>query len=229
MPPYHQLNEKVELSQPEVPALSSLRYEVRQASTARKLVESSIAAVALLVLSPLLLTIALAVRLTSPGPAVFKQERIGKDGLPFRIWKFRTMVDGADNQLGDLLAQHDRDGEPLFKVPQDPRITPLGQFLRKTSLDELPQLVNVVRGEMAFIGPRPQRAEEVALYTDRERGRLSVPPGITGLWQVSGRSDLPWQEAVELDLRYVRERSHLLDLQILLKTFVVVFARRGAE
>jgi lipopolysaccharide/colanic/teichoic acid biosynthesis glycosyltransferase len=229
MPPYHQLNEKVELSQPEVPALSSLSYEVRQASTARKLVESFIAAVALLVLSPLLLTIALAVRLTSPGPAVFKQERIGKDSQPFRIWKFRTMVDGADNQLGDLLAQHDRDGEPLFKVPQDPRITPLGQFLRKTSLDELPQLVNVVRGEMAFIGPRPQRAEEVALYSDRERGRLSVSPGITGLWQVSGRSDLPWQEAVELDLRYVRERSPLLDLQILLKTFVVVFARRGAE
>lgn len=229
MPPYHQLNEKVELSQSEVPALSDLSFEVRQASTARKLVESSIAALALIVLSPLLLTVALAVRLTSPGPAVFKQERVGKDGQPFKIWKFRTMVDGADSQLGELLAQHDRDGEPLFKVPQDPRITPLGQFLRKTSLDELPQLVNVLRGEMAFIGPRPQRAEEVALYTDRERGRLTVPPGITGLWQVSGRSDLPWHEAVELDLRYVRERSAGLDVHILLKTFVVVFARRGAE
>lgn len=229
MPPYHQLNEKVELSQPEVPALSSLSFQVRQASTARKLVESFVAALALLVLSPLLITIALAVRLTSPGPAIFKQERIGKDGQPFRIWKFRTMVDGADNQLGDLLAQHDRDGEPLFKVPKDPRITPLGQFLRKTSLDELPQLVNVARGEMAFIGPRPQRAEEVALYTERERDRLTIPPGITGLWQVNGRSDLPWQQAVELDLRYVRERSPVLDLQILLKTFVVVFARRGAE
>ncbi|MCO6008536.1 sugar transferase [Actinoallomurus purpureus] len=191
-------------------------------------VDRVIALTALLVLAPVLVAIAVAVRLSGPGPLLFVHERIGINGKPFRMWKFRSMRVGADDQLADLLRTHGRNNEPFFKVPDDPRVTRLGHWLRRWSLDELPQLWNVALGQMSLVGPRPQVHAEVALYTSREHGRLAVRPGLTGLWQISGRSALPWQHAIELDLRYVKEWSLRLDLWILFKTLGAVVNGHGA-
>jgi lipopolysaccharide/colanic/teichoic acid biosynthesis glycosyltransferase len=194
----------------------------------KDVVERVASALLIVLLFPVLLIIALSVMATSPGPAIFTQERVGRRGRPFRIWKFRTMVSGAHEQLEALLSMHNRDDEPLFKVPDDPRVTRLGAFLRSTSLDELPQLFNVVAGHMSLVGPRPQVPAEVALYLPGDWSRLDVKPGITGLWQVSGRSSLTWNQAIECDLRYVRDWSLWLDLKILMRTIVVVARRDGA-
>src|SRR5262249_4607242 len=150
-----------------------------------------IALFGLLLLAPLLMIIAIAVGLSGKGPVLFVHERIGMNGRPFRMWKFRTMRTGADDQLAGLLHVHGRDTEPFFKIPQDPRVTRVGRWLRGWSLDELPQLWNVMCGHMSLVGPRPQVSAEVALYSERARERLQVRPGLTGLWQVSGRSELP--------------------------------------
>jgi exopolysaccharide biosynthesis polyprenyl glycosylphosphotransferase len=189
--------------------------------------DRSLAAVALVALSPLMLAIALAVRLSDRGPALFTQTRVGKDGRPFKIYKFRTMVVDAEARLAALRAQNDSDGV-LFKIRKDPRITALGAHLRKWSLDELPQLFNVLLGEMSLVGPRPALPDEAARYADHVRRRLVVKPGLTGMWQVNGRSNLSWEETVRLDLRYVENWSLALDLQILWKTFWVIFWRSGA-
>ena len=181
------------------------------------LFDRSVAAFALLALSPLLLGIAVAIRLSDRGPAFFTQTRVGKDGQPFRIYKFRTMVVDAEARLAALRAANDSDGV-LFKIRRDPRITSIGGWLRRWSFDELPQLVNVLRGDMSLVGPRPALPEEAAMYADHVRRRLVVKPGLTGIWQVSGRSDLSWEETVRLDLRYVENWSFALDLQILWKT-----------
>ncbi|MGH8792854.1 MAG: sugar transferase [Stackebrandtia sp.] len=201
----------------------------RKDSKVWRFIERLVALAMIVALSPLFFAVAIAVRATSPGPAIYKQTRVGKGGKRFEIWKFRTMRSGADAQLRQLLEQNGTHDRPLFKVPQDPRITRVGSFLRKSSLDELPQLVNVFKGEMSFIGPRPQRPAEVALYSPRELRRLEVHQGLTGMWQVNGRSDLPWEEAVELDIQYVNERSIMLNIKILFKTFTVVFSGRGAN
>ncbi|CAM3366563.1 exopolysaccharide biosynthesis polyprenyl glycosylphosphotransferase [Nocardioides dubius] len=182
-----------------------------------------LAALALIVLLPVLVLIALAVRLDSPGPAFYRQERIGQCGRRFAMLKFRTMVTHAEHpQAGD-----DESGV-LFKLRQDPRITRLGALLRRYSLDEVPQLLNVVRGEMALIGPRPALANEVERYADDVHRRLAVRPGMTGLWQVSGRSDLSWDETVRLDLEYVDNWSPVLDLRIIARTVPAVLGHRGA-
>src|SRR5262249_48354887 len=161
------------------------------------------------------------------GPALFTQTRVGKDGETFKIYKFRTMVVDAEARLAELHAKNEFDGV-LFKIRNDPRITAIGGWLRKWSLDELPQLFNVLTGEMSRVGPRPSLPQEAALYADHVRRLLVVKPGLTGLWQVSGRSDLTWDESVRLDLRYVENWSFALDLQILWKTFAVIFNRSGA-
>jgi lipopolysaccharide/colanic/teichoic acid biosynthesis glycosyltransferase len=191
---------------------------------------SRVLAFALIVaLLPLMLMIAAAVMLTSKGPAWYRQERVGRSGASFVIYKFRTMHVGADRRLGELLAAHGLDEvTPFFKVHADPRITRLGSFLRKSSLDELPQLFNVLLGDMNLVGPRPQTPAEVATYDERAYDRLMVRPGMTGLWQVSGRSHLGVQESLDLDLSYVRDRSPWLDLKILAKTPLAVFAKDGA-
>jgi exopolysaccharide biosynthesis polyprenyl glycosylphosphotransferase len=185
------------------------------------------AAAALIVLAPLVGGITLAIRLGDDGPAFFRQTRVGKDGRPFQVCKFRTMVVDAEQRKAALLAHNDGDGV-LFKMRNDPRITPMGRWLRKYSLDELPQLWNVLKGDMSLVGPRPAVPEEADLYGNYVRRRLVVKPGITGLWQVSGRSDLPWEEAVRLDLRYVENWSLALDLQILWKTWAAVLKGSGA-
>ncbi|WP_228484559.1 sugar transferase [Microbacterium cremeum] len=176
----------------------------------------------LVVLSPLLLAVAIAVRTTSPGPILFAHERIGLRGRPFRMLKFRSMRQGADAELATLLAAQGTSDTPLFKVADDPRITRVGRFIRRYSLDELPQLFNVLGGSMSIVGPRPQISAEVSLYTDAARRRLLAKPGMTGLWQVSGRSALDWDDAVRLDLYYVENWSFLSDMAILLKTVKAV-------
>jgi exopolysaccharide biosynthesis polyprenyl glycosylphosphotransferase len=185
--------------------------------------------VGLLMLSPVLLLLALAVRLTSHGPMLFVQERCGLGGRPFRFYKFRTMVADADHRKRDLEHLNEMRG-PVFKIRRDPRITSLGRLLRKLSLDELPQLWNVLCGDMSLVGPRPPTPDEVERYTARQVQRLSVMPGITGLWQVSGRNDIAdFERWIDLDLDYARRWSLWLDLQILARTAVVVVLLRGAQ
>ncbi|MFT4213314.1 MAG: sugar transferase, partial [Microbacterium sp.] len=161
------------------------------------------AALLIIVGSPILLATAIAIRIDSPGPILYTQERIGRRGKPFPLVKFRSMVDGSDDQLASLLDLQGTGATPLFKVIGDPRITPVGRFIRKHSIDELPQLFNVLIGQMSLVGPRPQRPAEVALYDDAAHRRMLVKPGMSGLWQVSGRSALAWEDALRLDLYYV--------------------------
>jgi exopolysaccharide biosynthesis polyprenyl glycosylphosphotransferase len=193
----------------------------------KDLFDRSVAALVLLAISPVLLAIAAAIRISDHGPALFTQTRVGKDGEPFKIYKFRTMVVDAEARLAEIREKNECDGV-LFKVHHDPRITEVGGRLRKWSLDELPQLFNVLRGEMSLVGPRPALPEEAAKYATHVRRRLVVKPGVTGLWQVSGRSDLTWDESVRLDLRYVENWSFALDLQILWKTLAVIVKGSGA-
>lgn len=188
-----------------------------------------VAVLLLAVLSPVLIGVALAVKISSPGPVLFRHVRVGRNGRPFSMLKFRSMQDRADEQLQAILQSQGSAKEPLFKPVNDPRITPVGRFIRRLSLDELPQLVNVLNGTMSLVGPRPQVPEEVALYRDFEGARLKVRPGITGLWQVSGRSNLSWQEAVRLDVYYVENWSMLVDLLILWRTIGAVARSEGAR
>jgi exopolysaccharide biosynthesis polyprenyl glycosylphosphotransferase len=182
---------------------------------------------ALVVLLPLFLALAVWVRLSSRGPALFRQERIGTDGKPFTMYKFRSMYVDAEQRLADLRQLNEGDGV-LFKMKDDPRITPAGKWLRRFSLDELPQLINVAIGTMSLVGPRPPLQSEVSQYENDVRRRLLVKPGLTGLWQISGRSDLSWEESVRLDLHYVENWSLALDLVILWKTAFAVLSRKGA-
>ncbi len=180
------------------------------------------AAILLIALSPVLLTVAIIVKATSQGPVLYRQERIGQNGRPFAMLKFRSMRVGADKELKALLEAQGTETQPLFKIKDDPRITPIGSFIRKYSLDELPQLLNVLGGSMSLVGPRPQIEDEVALYSDIARRRLLARPGITGLWQVSGRSEVAWEQAIRLDLYYVENWSLAGDIAILLKTVKAV-------
>jgi lipopolysaccharide/colanic/teichoic acid biosynthesis glycosyltransferase len=185
------------------------------------------AALVLLVLAPLFAALCLAIRFSDRGPALFRQVRVGKDGRVFRIYKFRTMVVDAEQRRAQLLADNDGN-DVLFKLRDDPRVTMVGGYLRRWSIDELPQLLNVFRGDMSLVGPRPALPDEAAKYADHVRRRLVVKPGLTGLWQVNGRSDLPWDESVRLDLRYVENWSFALDLQIMWKTISVLVRGSGA-
>ncbi|WP_405195784.1 exopolysaccharide biosynthesis polyprenyl glycosylphosphotransferase [Streptomyces anulatus] len=181
----------------------------------------------LLALTPLLLAVALSIRLSSRGPVFHRQVRQGQHNRPFTMWKFRTMVADAEDLKAQLAASNEVDG-PLFKMRVDPRVTSVGRMLRRTSLDELPQLVNVLLGHMSLVGPRPPLPEEASRYDEREHRRLAVKPGLTGLWQVSGRSDLTWQETVSLDLWYVDNWSVSADLGLLARTVRAVADGRGA-
>ncbi|MDX6285406.1 MAG: hypothetical protein QOG53_891 [Frankiales bacterium] len=208
----------VPLLQIDVPQFTGWRRVVKG------LFDRLLAVALLVVLAVPLLLVALAVRLTSSGPAFYRQVRVSRGGREFRIWKFRTMVDGADQVS---LESNDADGL-LFKLHEDPRVTRLGRILRRWSIDELPQLFNVARGEMSLVGPRPPVPAEVEQYAEDVHRRLLVKPGVTGLWQVSGRSDLPWEECVRLDLHYVENWSVTFDLVIMARTVLAVIHRRGA-
>lgn len=175
--------------------------------------------VALLIFLPLSLYIAFRIKLEDGGPIIYKQERVGEFGEKFLMLKFRSMIVGAHSLKADVADQSDVDG-PIFKIKNDPRVTNVGKFIRAHSLDEIPQFVNVLRGEMSLIGPRPALPEEVAEYTGFELERLTVRPGLSGLWQVSGRSNLKYDQMIALDLKYVQEQSMLLDIKILFLTII---------
>jgi lipopolysaccharide/colanic/teichoic acid biosynthesis glycosyltransferase len=186
-----------------------------------------VATVVLLFLSPVIAVAAFTVKCTSPGPVIFRQKRVGRMGEPFDVLKLRTMVADAEQRLDEVRDLNEASG-PIFKVRNDPRITRVGKVLRKCSLDELPQLWNVIRGEMSLVGPRPALPSEMALWTADLQERLRVRPGITGMWQVSGRTDTTGGDYVRLDLYYVDNWSLVIDMIILLKTVPAVISGRGA-
>jgi exopolysaccharide biosynthesis polyprenyl glycosylphosphotransferase len=203
------------------PEFAGVRWLIKSAF------DRAAAVVALVALLPLFAALAVAIKLDDAGPVLFRQTRIGKDGKPFTLYKFRTMVVDAEQRLAEMTTLNESDGL-LFKIRKDPRVTRAGEWLRRRSFDELPQLVNVLIGDMSLVGPRPALPSETDAYGHHVRRRLAVKPGITGLWQVSGRSDLPWDEAVRLDVRYVENWSFVLDLQILWKTWAAVTFGDGA-
>ncbi|MFB5283669.1 sugar transferase [Peribacillus sp. Hz7] len=182
----------------------------------------------LILLSPFVLIVAILIKMQDPrGPIFFKQQRIGKNGQTFYMYKFRSMVTNAEELLKDLLEKNEISGA-MFKMKDDPRITKIGKFIRKTSIDEFPQLWNVMKGEMSLVGPRPPLPREVEEYDDYDKQRLTVTPGCTGLWQVSGRNSLGFKEMVELDLKYISERNIWMDIKVILKTFLVLFGSKNA-
>ena len=182
----------------------------------------------LALLTPLMIVVGLLVKMTSKGPMIYRQIRCGLYGRKFVLYKFRSMNQGAEDVLWEIRHLNEMDG-PVFKMRNDPRVTPFGRFLRKSSIDELPQLWNVVKGDMSLVGPRAPLPEEVREYTRWQRRRLSVKPGITCLWQVSGRNEIDFHEWMKLDLQYIDNWSLLLDVKILLRTFPVVLLGRGAR
>ena len=205
------------------------RPQYGEAGTALKRTFDVVVAAALLIAtSPIVLAAAMTVRLTTPGSALFRQERVGRGGRTFQILKLRSMVDGAEVRHHELAVESGQADSGLFKLQADPRVTSVGRILRRYSIDELPQLVNVIRGDMSLIGPRPPLPREVATYDHREMRRLTVRPGMTGLWQVSGRSDLDWAQTVKLDLYYVENWSMAADLVILFRTVRAVLRSNGA-
>jgi exopolysaccharide biosynthesis polyprenyl glycosylphosphotransferase len=193
----------------------------------KRAIDFTIALVGLIVLSPLMLLIALAIKLDSPGPVLFKQIRMGKGGRPFILYKFRSMREGAEEEQQKLTDLNEAEG-PIFKIRHDPRCTTVGRFLRRTSLDELPQLYNVLRGEMSLVGPRPPVPKEVECYEEWHKKRLEVSPGMTGLWQVSGRSELTFDEMALLDIYYIENWSAALDTEIFLRTIPRIIFGNGA-
>jgi lipopolysaccharide/colanic/teichoic acid biosynthesis glycosyltransferase len=205
----------------------SLRERVVVSALAKRAMDLSLTSVGLLAISPLLLGTVAAIKLTSPGPVFFRQERIGKDGEPFRMFKFRSMYVDAEARRAALLSASDRKGV-CFKQKDDPRITRVGRILRRFSIDELPQLINVLKGDMSLVGPRPALPEEVAAYSLYARKRLQAVPGLTGLWQVAGRADIGFDRMIEMDIAYARSKNLALDLMLIALTFRAVFSGRGA-
>ncbi|MCM2983562.1 sugar transferase [Niallia circulans] len=186
------------------------------------------AIIGLLILSVLFFIIGFLIKFEDKqGSIFFKQTRIGKDGKPFEMYKFRSMVSNAEDLKASLMDKNEATG-PVFKIKDDPRVTRVGKFIRKTSIDELPQLINVLKGEMSLVGPRPSLPQEVAAYSSYERQRLKIVPGITCYWQVGGRSNLSFSEWVELDLKYIRERNLFIDFKLIIKTFFVLFGSKDA-
>lgn len=196
--------------------------------TVKRLFDVLAASLLLAVLSPILVLLVLLVKLDSKGPALFQQKRVGLNGVHFTMWKFRSMVVDAESVRKAVEDQNQMQNGVLFKIKHDPRITRIGRYIRKASIDELPQLFNVIKGDMSLVGPRPPLPSEVAQYSLSERQRLSVLPGITCLWQVCGRSDIPFSQQVELDMQYIESQSFMMDVQLLLKTVPAVITARGA-
>jgi exopolysaccharide biosynthesis polyprenyl glycosylphosphotransferase len=201
---------------------------VKGAYLAKRLLDIVVSAVLLILLLPVFLGVALAIRIEDPGPILFKQTRVGRWGGLFTMWKFRSMYTDADERKKELMARNEMDGGVLFKMKDDPRITKVGRIIRKTSIDELPQLWNVLKGEMSLVGPRPPVPLEVDQYSLADRRRLEVIPGITCIWQVSGRSDIPFDQQVELDVQYIESQSFWNDIRILVKTVPALLLGTGA-
>ena len=196
--------------------------------SSKRIIDFLLSILGIILLSPLFFLTASIIKVEDrKGPIFFKQMRIGKGGKSFYMYKFRSMVSNAED-LKDLLVDQNEASGPVFKIKHDPRVTKVGRFIRKTSIDELPQLLNVLKGEMSLVGPRPPLPEEVEKYTSYERQRLSVIPGLTCYWQVSGRSKLSFEQWVELDLKYIEERNFYIDIKLIFKTFFVLFGSKDA-
>jgi exopolysaccharide biosynthesis polyprenyl glycosylphosphotransferase len=207
----------------DIPDVSDSRFY----TAAKRVLDVITALLLLLLFLPLIPVVTILIKLDSPGPVLYKQKRVGKSGRSFDFYKFRSMVAGAESVIGALKPLCGMDG-PIFKLREDPRITPVGRFLRRSSLDELPQLLNVLKGDMSIVGPRPNLPSEVSHYLPWQRRRLDVTPGITCFWQVAGRSHIGFEEWMRLDLEYIRQRSLKTDVMIMLKTIPAVIARKGA-
>jgi lipopolysaccharide/colanic/teichoic acid biosynthesis glycosyltransferase len=195
---------------------------------AKRAVDIFVTAFALVLLSPLLLLIAVAIRVTSRGPAIYSHTRVGLRGREFTCFKFRSMLDKADQLKEELREQNHHEDDRTFKMARDPRVTPIGRFLRKSSFDELPQLFNVLLGDMSLVGPRPPVPCEVEKYSWDDLRRLEVKPGLTCIWQVSGRSNIPFPKQLQMDIEYIERQSLLLDMQLLLRTVPAVLSAKGA-
>lgn len=201
--------------------------ESRPYLIAKRITDVVVASLLLILFLPIIPIVAILIKLDSPGPILFKQKRVGKNGKIFEFYKFRSMVMGADKIIGTLRPLSGVDG-PIFKLKDDPRVTRVGRFLRRSSLDELPQLLNVLKGDMSIVGPRPNLPSEVSHYLPWQMKRLEVTPGITCLWQIAGRSHIGFNEWMRLDLEYIKKRSYITDLKIMIKTIPAVIARKGA-
>ncbi len=201
---------------------------IRGAYLVKRLIDIMAAIILLILLMPLFLLIMTLIYINSPGPVFFKQTRVGRWGKLFTMWKFRSMYLDADARLKEIMAKNEMTGGVIFKMKNDPRIIPIGRFIRKASIDELPQLWNVLKGDMSLVGPRPALPSEVNQYSLQDRQRLEVIPGITCIWQVSGRSNIPFPQQVQLDVQYIQSQSLLLDIELLLKTIPAVLLSRGA-
>lgn len=201
---------------------------VKGAYLVKRALDICAAGLLLLLLAPLFVLVAAAIRLEDPGPVFFRQQRVGRWGSLFTMWKFRSMYTDAEQRKQALLANNEMAGGVLFKMKDDPRVTKVGRIIRKTSIDELPQLWNVLKGEMSLVGPRPPVPREVDQYSLADRRRLEVIPGITCIWQVSGRSDIPFKQQVELDVQYIQSQSIWTDIKILLKTVPALLLGTGA-
>lgn len=212
--------------------LSWIRWQCYTAETRRYSLKRAfdlvVSGMLLLLFSPLFFLVAVLIRLDSPGNTFFYQNRVGKEGKIFKMWKFRSMYLDAEKRKAELLANNEMAGGVIFKMKHDPRVTSMGHFIRRYSIDELPQLLNVFIGDMSLVGPRPPVPSEVALYTAYQRQRLSVTPGITCIWQVSGRSEIPFVQQVEMDLLYINTQSFWLDIILLFKTIPAVMGAKGA-
>ncbi len=211
------------------PEIGTARVRTRAfyQSFVKRLLDVALAGTGIIASAPLWLAIVVAIKLDSPGPAIFVQERVGREGRTFRFYKFRSMHVDAENRLAEVQSRNEIDG-PVFKMRRDPRVTRVGALLRRTSLDELPQLVNVLKGDMSMVGPRPPLPKEVAKYRPSDMVRLSVKPGLTCLWQIHGRSTVGFDRWMEYDREYVRDLSAWLDLTILIRTVWAVLSCRGA-
>ena len=201
---------------------------IRSSVFFKRLMDILLSIICIIAALPLMLLTVLVIKLTSPGPIIFSQVRVGKYGRHFKFYKFRSMYIDAEARKAELLKQNESGDGVIFKMKHDPRITPVGRFIRKFSIDELPQLFNVLLGDMSLVGPRPPLPSEVRTYTIEERKRLNITPGITCLWQVSGRSELPFQQQMALDKQYIASRSAWNDFVILLKTVPAILTGKGA-
>ena len=194
----------------------------------KRLIDASASIILMILLTPLFVVIMALIYKSSPGPVFYKQTRVGRWGKLFTMWKFRSMYLDADQRLKEIMAQNEMSGGVIFKMKNDPRIFPVGKFIRKASIDELPQLWNVLKGDMSLVGPRPALPSEVNQYSLQDRQRLEVIPGITCIWQVSGRSNIPFPQQVQLDVQYIQSQSIWLDIKLLLQTVPAVLLSRGA-
>jgi lipopolysaccharide/colanic/teichoic acid biosynthesis glycosyltransferase len=204
------------------------RLCISYASACKRGIDIFVSTIALILLSPLFLLVAILIKIEDRGPVLFPQIRVGKHGREFRMLKFRSMYVNAERALSELLSQNQHRVGVTFKIRDDPRITRIGKWIRKWSIDELPQLLNVLKGDMSLVGPRPPIPREVKLYNLEERKRLEIAPGITCFWQVSGRSDIPFPAQVQLDLQYIESQSVWLDLKLLCRTIPAVMSGKGA-